>query len=160
MLFRFFTKPIIFCACTLLGLNTICAQKKEPEPEKPPVGREYIFNAQAFSSASTSMRQLTPGEYHVRIKTDSVIVSLPYFGRALKAQMSSVDGNGINFISTKFSYSTADKKKGKVLITIKPEDVSDVQQLFLTVFSDGTSVLQVNSTSREFMSFNGYLVSK
>lgn len=160
MPFRFFTKAILFCAFTLVGLNTLCAQKKEAESEKPPVGREYIFHAQAYSSASISMRQLTPGEYHIRIKTDSVIVSLPYFGRSFKAQMNNVDGNGIQFTSTKFSYSTVDKKKGKVLITIKPEDASDVQQLFMTVFSDGSTVLQVNSTNREFMSFNGYLVSK
>ena len=47
------------------------------------------------------------------------------------------------------------KKKNRWEIVIKPKDVSDVRELYLTIFNNGRASLGVNSSNRESISFNG-----
>lgn len=95
----------------------------------------------------------------MRVSKDSLVTYLPYFGRAYSAPIGTSDG-GFQFTSTDFAYSTEARKKGGWLIKIKPNDNRDIQQMFLTVTESGSASLQVTSTNRQPISYNGYVVKR
>lgn len=117
--------------------------------------QNYVFVAQSAMPMRGRVRQLTP-DYTLKVAKDSVVSTLPYFGRAYTAPM---DPNkiGLEFTTRKFSYSQKDRNKGGWDITILPKDNRDVQQLFLTISEDGYGTLQVTSNNRQPITFNGYI---
>jgi len=142
-------------AITIAGSTIAYAQKKEDAVKNKILDKNYDFLVQSVTPTTGSTRQLSP-DYDLRVTPDSIISYLPYFGRAYSAPVGSSDG-GINFTSTKFDYTLVNRNKGGWDITIKPRDTPDVQELFLTVFSNGSAILQVTSTNRQPISFNGYI---
>jgi hypothetical protein len=134
------------------------AQQKETVIKKHMEAKSYVFIAQSVSPMRGSMRQLTP-EYDLRISPDSIIAWLPYFGRAYSAPLNSSEG-GIKFTSTNFNYTVVNRNKGGWDIKIKTKDVTDINQLFLTVFANGSASLQVISNNRDPISFSGYISGK
>lgn len=170
---KYFVKAVLFLLVTGFGIGAVDAQAKNDSEkkviadlqsafymEKMLQDKNYLFKASTYSSTYAGTRQLAADEYDIQIKKDSVIVSLPYFGQSFSAQTSRVDGNGIKFISTKFDYSAVEQNGGKWQVSIKPKDSKEVQLLFLTIFTNGNTMLQVTSTNREFMTYNGYVMSK
>ena len=141
----FFTSPLF---AQELGKNEV---KKLVE------GKDFIFKAQTASPLGGMTRQLTT-EYDLRVIGDSMITYLPYFGRAYTAPLPGSTG-GINFTSTDFAYSVSEKKKGGWEIRITPSG-NDVRQLFLTVSESGYATLQVLSTNRQSISYNGYVARR
>ena len=158
MVNRFFTKTALIILCIAAGNGMLKAQEKESAVTKMLKDRIYTFTAQSYTSTTVSQRQLTD-DYSLRIKSDSVIGLLPYYGQSYSAQINVTDG-GLKFSSAKFDYDFVEKKKGKCEITIRPKDDRTVQVLYLTVFSDGGAQLQVSSSNREPMTFNGYVSVK
>ncbi len=63
---------------------------------------------------------------------------------------------GSNLHQPKFDYTQKQNSKGWA-VTIKPKDASDVQQLYLDIFDNGRATLQVISTNRQNISFDGYI---
>ena len=116
---------------------------------------EFIFHAQTAMPSSGPTKQLT-SEYDVRLSKNAFVSHLPYFGRAYSAPYGSGDG-GFNFTSTDFAYSSKTRKKGGWEITIRPKDVTDVREFFLTVSEKGYCSLRVMSNSRQPISFTGYM---
>jgi hypothetical protein len=114
----------------------------------------YTFKAQTVMPTTGRTRQLNDN-YDVTIRKDSVSSWLPYFGRAFTAPMDPTKG-GIQFTSTDFEYSTSQRNDGWE-ITIKPKDTRDVQELFFTIFKNGSATLRVSSISRQPISFGGYI---
>lgn len=130
-------------------------RKKEVIQNKIQAQR-FIFNAQQVIPMRGRSRNIATDNYDLKITPDTVIVYLPYFGRAYVAPMDPSKG-GIQFTSTKFQYSKAAAKKGGWNIVIRPEDVGDVRQLSLSISSDGYASLQVISNHRDPISFNGVI---
>lgn len=112
-------------------------------------GMTQAFITQMFLNAS----------YDLTVSGDSVIAELPYFGRAWSAPMN-MSGGGIRFVSVDNEYSIAARKKGGWEISIKPEDQRDTRQLNLTILKNGSATLRVNSTFRDPITFNGYVVRR
>lgn len=121
--------------------------------------RNYVFQAQTVFPMSGRTRQIAGEGYDVTVSKDTVNSYLPYFGRAYAAPIDATKG-GIQFISKDFEYTEAPGKKGGWDITIKPKDNREVQQLFFSVSEDGYASLQVTSTNRQAISFNGTIVEK
>ncbi len=119
--------------------------------------QNYVFKAQSAMPLSGRTRPLT-SDYDVKITKEAIISYLPYFGRAYSAPMDPTQG-GIQFTSKDFTYTVTEKKKGGWDIVIKPKDYRDVQQMTLSISSDGYTLLQVTSTNRQAISFNGIIVA-
>lgn len=119
--------------------------------------QRYVFRPQSANPMRGRTLQLTT-EYSVKVSKDTIISDLPYFGRAFTAPMDPSKG-GIQFNSTKFDYKLETIKKGWQ-VTIKPADASDVQQFFLTIFNNGSASLQVTSTNRTPITFQGYVMER
>jgi len=115
--------------------------------------QNYVFVAQTVIPLSGRTRQLT-SDYDMKVTQTSIICDLPYFGRAYQAPIDPSQG-GIRFTSKDFEYTSTPGKKQGWTITIKPKDYKDVQQMTLSISSDGYASLQVTSTNRQPISFNG-----
>ena len=119
--------------------------------------QNYVFKAQTVLPMSGPTRQLTT-DYDVKITKQSIISYLPYFGRAYSAPMDPTKG-GIQFTSKDFDYTLTPGKKDGWSVLIKPKDYRDVQQMTLTISSTGYASVQVTSTNRQPISFNGTVVA-
>jgi hypothetical protein len=157
-LFKLITLSFLFFMLVLSGNSH--AQRKEKKGEMPVTvqqmvdAKQFLFVAQTVNPSRGSLRQLTSG-YDLRLSKDSLVTMLPFFGRAYTASIDPRD-NGIQFTSVQYDYDIKKKKKGWE-ITLKPRDVENVQQLFLTVFNNGRANLQVVSNNRESISFSGLI---
>ncbi|HEV8282828.1 MAG TPA: DUF4251 domain-containing protein [Chitinophagaceae bacterium] len=137
--------------------SLIFAQNKEAEIKNSIQAEEFIFHAQTALPTSGSSRQLT-SEYDLKVSKNSVVSHLPYFGRAYSVPYGSADG-GLNFTSSKFSYTSKNRKKGGWEITIKPTDVTDFREFSLIISENGYGTLQALTNNRQPISFTGYVTS-
>lgn len=160
--FKKLVPAVVFLIVLLVSTQLVFAQKTATEKELAIQtlvdNQQYVFFAESVSPMSGRQRFLT-SDYTVEVSKDTVVSYLPFFGKAYAAPIGSTDG-GIKFTSTKFEYKITPRKKGGWDINIKPKDVSDVQQLSLTVYKNGTAYLSVNSTNRQSISYNGHISEK
>ncbi len=117
--------------------------------------RVFDFIAQSATPMSGRIRYLNT-DYSLELRKDSMTADLPYFGRAYAAPINPTEG-GIRFNSGKFQYEIKNARNRGWNIRIRPKDVSDIQVLKLQVSANGYATLQVTSTSRQAISFNGYI---
>jgi len=120
----------------------------------------FVFQANYVNPQRGGSKSLDYG-YDLVVSKDTLNAFLPYFGRAYTAPVDPTEG-GIKFRTTKFSYTAKTNKKGGWSILIVPKernsnDMRDVQALRLSVTSDGYASLNVTSTNREPISFDGYI---
>ena len=122
--------------------------------------QNYVFKANYVMPMRGISRSLT-SDYDLTVSKDTVSAFLPYFGRAYTAPYNPTDG-GIKFTNTHFTYTSKPGKKGGWSIIIKPtgkdkniSDWRDVQILRLDISVDGYASLQVTSSNRDPISFNG-----
>lgn len=117
--------------------------------------QHFVFVAQSVTPLKGGFRNLT-SSYDVSISKDTIISYLPYFGRAYSAPLDPSQG-GLNFTSTNFSYSVTPHKKDGWNVSIQPKDNTGIQQLLFTIYDNGSANLNVTSTSRDPISFDGYI---
>ena len=140
-----------------LGLG-VAARAQSKDTKALVESQNFVFKAQTALPMGGRSRNLT-GDYDLRVSKDAVVSYLPYFGRAYVAPIDPSKG-GIEFTSKDFSYTSVPGKKDGWTVTIKPRDYKDVQQLILSISSEGYASLQVVSTSRQAISFNGVIAGK
>lgn len=136
------------------GVHTTSAQKTGTDIKTMIESKSFVFTAQTARPLRGGIQQLTGG-YELTITPGSIIAYLPFYGRAQTLPIGSTDG-GIKFTSTSFQYEPIAGKKGWS-ITIKPNDVSNVRQLFLTIYDNGSATLDVMNINRDDISFSGYI---
>jgi hypothetical protein len=158
-------------ALMLLSISVVYAQttRKERQAKRQAQvklivdAQNYVFKANYVNPMRGIGRSLT-SDYDLTVAKDTVTAFLPYFGRAYVAPTNPTEG-GIKFTTTKFTYDSKPGKNGSYKITIKPTnknmtDWRDVQTLYLTISADGYASLQVTSSNRDNISFNGTVESR
>lgn len=141
-----------------LSVDSAIAQKMDKSSAKTLVeSKKFIFKVQTVLPTGGSNVQVT-SDYDIKLNGDSLVSYLPYFGRAYSADYG--QPGGLNFTSTKFQYNLKSKKKGGWDITIKPTDIKDVRQMFLSIGENGYASLQVISNNRQTISYYGYITEK
>ncbi len=124
---------------------------------------KYVFEANYAYPMRGTQKNLT-SDYDVRVSKDTIVAYLPYYGRAYIAPQDPTEG-GIKFTSTKFTYVKEQRKNGNWRIVIKPKDNNttdwrDVRQLMFDITPSGYASLQVISSNRDPISFNGTIERK
>jgi hypothetical protein len=157
MIMKYSIVKVSLLLITILGFSAAAlAQNKDPAAVTAMVeSKNFVFKAQFANPQSGRNRPLT-SSYDLTVRPDSILSFLPYFGRAYSAPVNTSDA-GIKFTSTDFGYTTEKRKKQRWDIAIKPQDVTGVQALNLTVFDNGNATLRVTSLNRQPISFNGYI---
>ncbi len=147
---------ILFLA--LLSGSQIFAQDSNKEARTKSIQqlvdeKRYIFRAQSATPTTGGIQQLSRG-FDLRVMPDTVIAYLPYYGRLYQAPINTAE-SGIKFTSTNFDYVQKARKKGGWDITIKPKDVRNSVQLFLTISPNGNTFVNFMSTDRQSISYKG-----
>ncbi len=163
-IYRIFIRRFFLLLIAFLTLQISYAQSSQDDNQKKAEmqnivqSKDYVFLAQSVLPLSGRSINLTT-VYDLKIKADTIISALPYFGRAYVAPLNSAEG-GIRFTSTDNAYTIKDRKKGGWDISIVPKDGKDVRQMLLTVFENGQASLQVISNNRQSISYNGYITGR
>lgn len=114
---------------------------------------KYMFGPTTVLPMRGRARQLT-AEFEMTVTPTKIVSYLPYYGRAY-APVDPTKG-GMDFTSKNFDYTLTPGKKGGWEVKIKPKDIQeDIQQLYLSITRDGYATLQVTSTNRDAISYNG-----
>ena len=162
--YNFLKISLLLFVMTVLGNLSMAQDSKNDKPEKEANvqamidAHRYVFKAQSVHPTRGRVVQLN-SDYDLKVSGDTVRSYLPYFGRAYSAPLDG-RGGGIDFLSKDFDYNQKVRKKGGWDIVIKPKDVSDVREIYLTVFENGNASLRVSSNNREPISYNGYVGEK
>ncbi|MGI6073669.1 MAG: DUF4251 domain-containing protein [Fermentimonas sp.] len=118
---------------------------------------DFRFEATYVYPTGFKSMYLSP-YYDVEVKSDSVKVYLPYYGRAYKAPMDPMDG-GYRFISTDFEYEVEQTdKKGNWRAILHFNDQGRAISFNFDVYENGSTHLNVIDTDRQPISFRGNLV--
>lgn len=149
---RYFIHLVLF----LCIINTAQAQDKAAIKSLIDT-KHFVFKVQTIFPAGGAVRQ-TNGEYDLKILGDSLVSYLPYFGRAYSAPAPG-EGGGYNFSSSDFQYLSKTRRKGGWEIVIKPKDVKDFREFFLTLSEKGYGTLRALSNNRQAISFSGYIAA-
>ena len=138
----------------MLGLGLSAVAGAQTKNAKALVdSQDYVFKAWTALPMSGMVRNLTY-DYDLKITKKAIASYLPYYGEAYVAPMDPSKG-GLEFTSKNFSYTVTPGKKDGWTVMIKPNDYPDVQQMILNISSAGYASLQVISTNRQAISFNG-----
>jgi hypothetical protein len=116
--------------------------------------RHYTVDIDMMYPTSGPAKRLQFG-YILKVEGDTMTSYLPYFGTAYDAPYSG--GNGLDFTEPIKEYKAEQVKKDKTRITIKVDHDSDHLTYTLEIFDNGNVSLNVISTRREPINFNGSL---
>lgn len=96
--------------------------------------------------------------YSVEIRNDSVLSYLPYFGVAYSIPYGG--GKGLIFKEPLTEYNAEYHKKGKVKVSFKARNEEDSYTFNMTIYTNGSTSIQVHSINRQPISFQGYMELK
>ena len=116
--------------------------------------KRFVFEAQSMSPMKGGLRTLTPG-YTLKVSPDTVASDLPYMGRAYQATMGTSEG-GMKFQAFKFEY-TVKEKKNSWNVNINTKEVSGSPRVIFTIYDNATARLVISSSTRESITYNGYI---
>lgn len=161
---NYFLAILFFLLCINTWFASSCSTVKQPtevtgaseaETEQAIKADRWIFIA-SQAMPQRGRAQMLTSRYTVLCNSDTIISSLPYFGRAYTAIIGETT-SPLDFRSTDFSLNKADngKRKVKWTVTIKPNDYREVQSYTFTLYLNGSAQLNVQLTNRSPISFNG-----
>lgn len=119
----------------------------------------WIFRTNRVMPQSGRTRNVT-GLYEVRSSTDTVVVFLPYFGRAYSGAATMNTQSPLDFRTTDFSVDKKEEKDGRWEVVIKPKDNKEVQSMNFSLFTNGSAQLNVVLTNRSPISFSGTVMPR
>ena len=148
----------LFAEVQLIFMQTACSPAKQVTASNEEIVQaitndNWIFVADRALPQRGRSRNLT-GQYEVRCSKDTIIVYLPYFGRAYSGPVMETR-SPLDFKTTDFTISKEQNDKGRWNITIRPKDYREVQSFDFMLFNNGSAQLNVQLTSRSSISFNG-----
>ncbi len=153
---NFFRKALGFLFFISVSSVRVYSQSEESSIKNSIENKQFVFEAQTAIPSSGISRQLT-SLYDLKVSKNSVVSSLPFFGRAYSLPYGSTEG-GFNFTSNKFDYSVVSRKKGGWDISIKPKDIQDFREFSLSISENGFGTLQALSNNRQPISFTGRIM--
>nr|WP_315027402.1 DUF4251 domain-containing protein [uncultured Chryseobacterium sp.] len=133
--------------------------------------QEFTFNAQRANPMnydvinvmnsipnSTASRMLDlNGEYTIDVSKDKLDVVLPYFGRVFNPTYGDTGSNSYRFSSKDFTVNKSQNKKGTWTLKIKPNDVKNVDEINLEIFTNGKASVSMRSNDRQPITYSGYV---
>ncbi|HKM93134.1 MAG TPA: DUF4251 domain-containing protein [Prolixibacteraceae bacterium] len=115
--------------------------------------KSFVFVAHSASPVQMQTVQLS-SQYDLRVKADSVMVYLPYYGRVY--QVNPLSEGGIKLNNTMEGY-TVEQRMNLYIIKFKASSEYDVYNFQLSVSKMGYCTLHVISNYRQPISYSGVL---
>ncbi|HLI93216.1 MAG TPA: DUF4251 domain-containing protein [Puia sp.] len=120
--------------------------------------QNYVFQARTAQPMRGPVRNIATPVYSLQVTTDKIVSDLPYFGRAYIAPMDPTTGP-LQFTLDHFDYKLTAGRKGGWKVVIKPKNQQDIQEMELNISAAGYASLQVVSTNRDEISFEGVITA-
>jgi len=153
---------LLFVSTTLIGqtkaekkaLKAEAAQKEYTKMKTLIESGIYTFVAEWANSQRGGRINMMGNPNYLKMDNENVDAFLPYFG---VVQAPSMSGNaGVEFSGPVTNYRVDyNDKKQKVLIRFKAKNSSESFNLTLTVFQNGNASLNLSSSGRNSISYDG-----
>lgn len=140
-------------------LNTLVEQEQFTfMAERANIMNQDVINAMNSlpGGSSSRLQQLDYG-YDIIFTNKEMRVNLPYFGRAYNSTRDQ-DNIGFRFTSKDYSIEKKEGKKGGKILTIKPNDINNINVLYLEISPNGKAYLSISANDREPGSYSGYIM--
>lgn len=156
---------VLVLSILCIGMITANAQsKKELKEQKKEkefaeiqeliASGNFFFDANAVYTQSGRRIDLTTNPGTLTFKDGENLADLPYFGVSQSAGYG--DRTGITFEKQKTNYTIeTNDKKHSVIIKFNANNSPETFNIQLTVFASGTANLNVSSSHRNFISYQG-----
>lgn len=115
--------------------------------------KEFVFIGNSALPQGFRMIDLTTNPNFVEFKKDTIKSEMPFFGRGFSNIGYGNDG-GLHFKGSPKEYSIEKNKKGYQIKAVV-KGMNDEYRLFLSVSSEGSAMLTINSNNRSTISYNG-----
>ena len=129
------------------------SEKKEWVKKQIESGR-YEIEVDKVTPARGNTKHLS-SDYSVKLKGDTVISYLPYFGRVYSAPYGG--SGGLDFTAPVTDYKLAYDKKGTATIKFDAKTSEDTYAFVIQVFENGSASVSVSSMNRQNILFHGEL---
>lgn len=113
-----------------------------------------IMNSMPNSTASRILD--LNGNYTIEMHQNTMEVVLPYFGRTFNTTLGNRD-NGYRFSSKDFTVKKSQNRKGTWTLKIKPNDIQNVDEMYIEVFKNGKAFVSIRGNDRQPISYDGYV---
>lgn len=130
---------------------------KAQEIEQLVASKQFTFQADALTTSSGFYKHLDP-HYELSMKSDSAFVQLPYWGRVYMARLNDDGGFYFNGKIQNFKFKNKGKKGYELNFLL--QNNGDNHHFTLDITRQGYAYLQVSSTRKSFISYNGIIVAK
>lgn len=115
-----------------------------------------IMNSMPNSTASRILD--LNGNYTIEMHQNSMEVVLPYFGRSFNTNtLGNRDSGSYRFSSKDFTVQKSQNKKGTWMLKIKPNDVQNVDELYMEIFKNGKTFVSIRGNDRQPITYDGYI---
>lgn len=121
-----------------------------------PMNYDVVNAANSLPGGYARLLDLDPG-YTLQISRENLSAQLPYFGRSYSGTFNR-DQQGHYFDSKSYSYNVKNSSKSTT-ITMQPNDISNIQRIFLDVYPNGRAYLSIDAVDRQPISYEGYITA-
>jgi hypothetical protein len=138
---------------------TANAQTANAQTVKPLIDMQnYVFVAASVQPTGGSERRLTINSYNLKITKNQIVSNLPYIGNSSVVPTDAVE-SALMFTSDKFKYTVSPGKNDGWKIVIKPKEGGYLDQINLTISTDGFAVVHASFNGLGDISFTGQVIA-
>lgn len=151
-------QTLVIASVVLLYLSACASTKTTSETIQQTTQKieNKDFTIKVNYAVPLRMRQIVlTSDYDIRVKNDSAFAYLPYYGVARVAPMNPAEG-GIKFEEKMIDYLILPNKKNDGWeISFKVNTRLIQYQVYMNIYNNGSSSVNVNSHERDAISFHG-----
>lgn len=135
--------------------NKAKAKQEQKQAIKEKIeSKHFTIDVNRMIPMSGPSKSLT-SDYSLKLKGDTLISYLPYFGEAYSIPYGG--GKGLNFEAPITDYSLTWNKKGVAVVKFKARTNEDNFSFRIQIFDNGTSSIQISPINRQSITFYGEL---
>lgn len=121
--------------------------------------RQFIFFVQSVMAPGGQSVPMAGENYTLRIRTDTVLLNLPYVGRSHQA-VTDYQQVGFNFKAGNIDYKIKERKRGGWDVTIPVHNSTQISLIVLNVLKDGSATLHLTPRNKQPISYQGNIAER
>lgn len=159
-------KNILYLTIFALTLSACTTVQRLERQQKEKTTGEQVDDSIRQRTFTVDFTYVTPQrmtahvlttDYWIRISGDSIDSQLPYFGVAYRADLGQTE-SPLSFKGHISSYEIVERKSNRRTLRVRTARGIDQLDYYLTIGNTGNASLNVLSTDRESIGFNGEMV--
>ena len=145
---------LVLAACATSEEQMARRAEKAKQVAAALADRHYSIGVRMMHPMRGRSVQVSYG-YELKVKGDTLVSYLPYFGRAYQVPYGG--GKGLNFIAPITGYQSETDHKGRTRVMLTSENEEDSYLYVLEIMSNGSSSVEVQSRQRDRIYYTGQM---